>query len=322
MSLPSFNFLYIKAGEGKTGTTGDQLEAMWTTNFNLVKSLLTSLDSDVQKRIISNEIKQIKVEDNIAYFTTDDENWVSLGPSFRNLAGDPDDNEALVKKFSNYVTLVNFQNLGNRVSALEADVVLIDNTMTILDSDVRLLKEQVQNPSTGALARLTTLETDMHNKITSTSVIEIREHTEGQLQYTIDGENWFGVSESNAVEWGNILGDIKNQSDLSLLFSNVDDRLESLEGDSTRFNSHITDYDNPHAVSKAQLGLDLVDNTSDMNKPVSEPQKKYIDSIATVFAVTSEEYNSLQPKPENGEEEENAKYLNENAIYVITDVTQ
>ena len=32
---------------------------------------------------------------------------------------------------------------------------------------------------------------------------------------------------------------------------------------------HTSDYENPHHVTKAQVGLDNVDNTSDINKPIS-----------------------------------------------------
>ena len=61
MALPSFNFLYITAGQGRTGTTGQQLADSWETNFDLLKNLLMSLDEDVQARIISHEIQEIKV---------------------------------------------------------------------------------------------------------------------------------------------------------------------------------------------------------------------------------------------------------------------
>lgn len=33
--------------------------------------------------------------------------------------------------------------------------------------------------------------------------------------------------------------------------------------------AHISDFNNPHSVTKAQVGLENVDNTSDLNKPVS-----------------------------------------------------
>jgi len=41
----------------------------------------------------------------------------------------------------------------------------------------------------------------------------------------------------------------------------------------TALNTHIADKNNPHAVSKEQLGLGNVNNTSDMNKPVSSAQQ-------------------------------------------------
>ena len=51
--------------------------------------------------------------------------------------------------------------------------------------------------------------------------------------------------------------------------NNVDDVKSSL-------NSHVSDKDNPHLVTKAQIGLGNVNNTSDINKPVSEAQSKAI----------------------------------------------
>lgn len=38
-------------------------------------------------------------------------------------------------------------------------------------------------------------------------------------------------------------------------------------------NTHLSDVANPHAVTKSQVGLDQVDNTSDLNKPVSTAQQ-------------------------------------------------
>lgn len=37
----------------------------------------------------------------------------------------------------------------------------------------------------------------------------------------------------------------------------------------TNLSKHTSDYENPHKVTKAQVGLDNVDNTSDTNKPIS-----------------------------------------------------
>lgn len=42
---------------------------------------------------------------------------------------------------------------------------------------------------------------------------------------------------------------------------------------------HINNKFNPHEVTKEQVGLGNVDNTADMDKPVSRPQKEYINEI-------------------------------------------
>jgi hypothetical protein len=40
-----------------------------------------------------------------------------------------------------------------------------------------------------------------------------------------------------------------------------------------KVDDHIADTNNPHEVTKAQVGLSDVDNTSDMDKPVSNAQQ-------------------------------------------------
>jgi hypothetical protein len=44
--------------------------------------------------------------------------------------------------------------------------------------------------------------------------------------------------------------------------------------------SHVGDTANPHAVTKTQVGLGNVDNTSDVNKPVSTAQQTALDGKA------------------------------------------
>ena len=45
------------------------------------------------------------------------------------------------------------------------------------------------------------------------------------------------------------------------------------------FEAHVNDFDNPHKVTKSQIGLDNVDNTSDLNKPISTAQQNAIDAV-------------------------------------------
>lgn len=44
------------------------------------------------------------------------------------------------------------------------------------------------------------------------------------------------------------------------------------------FNAHKVNCNNPHNVTKIQVGLSNVDNTSDIDKPVSNPTKEYVST--------------------------------------------
>lgn len=46
-------------------------------------------------------------------------------------------------------------------------------------------------------------------------------------------------------------------------------------------NAHVADMENPHGVTKAQLGLGEVDNTADLDKPVSNKQEAAIELAVT-----------------------------------------
>ena len=48
----------------------------------------------------------------------------------------------------------------------------------------------------------------------------------------------------------------------------------------SNLNNHISDYHNPHKVTKAQVGLSDVDNTSDADKPISNATQTELDKKA------------------------------------------
>lgn len=49
--------------------------------------------------------------------------------------------------------------------------------------------------------------------------------------------------------------------------------LETSKADVSALNAHVNNVSNPHVVTKTQVGLGNVDNTSDVNKPASTAQK-------------------------------------------------
>lgn len=55
--------------------------------------------------------------------------------------------------------------------------------------------------------------------------------------------------------------------------------LEAVEAAAEVFVTHTTNKDNPHKVTKEQVGLGSVDNTSDMDKPVSNAAAEAIEAL-------------------------------------------
>lgn len=83
--------------------------------------------------------------------------------------------------------------------------------------------------------------------------------------------------------WGRIDGDITLQADLMNKFNQQDLELAN----------HAGNTDNPHEVTKDQVGLGNVDNTSDLNKPISTATQGALNSFST--DLSNHASNQLNP---------------------------
>lgn len=69
-------------------------------------------------------------------------------------------------------------------------------------------------------------------------------------------------------------------------------------------NAHIDNKENPHSVTKEQIGLGNVNNTSDLDKPMSTATKDYIDtkvSGAMVYRGSVQKFSDLPTDAQNGD---------------------
>ena len=101
-----------------------------------------------------------------------------------------------------------------------------------------------------------------------------------------------------SVEWGEISGTLSNQTDLQdalELKANANevytkdeaDELLNKKASASELASHIQDDSNPHNVTKAQVGLGNVDNTSDLDKPISNATQNALDLKATTAQINN-----------------------------------
>ena len=76
------------------------------------------------------------------------------------------------------------------------------------------------------------------------------------------------------------LGEYKAEIDLTPYLTET--KASSTYATKTELTTHTSNTNNPHSVTKAQVGLGNVDNTSDMNKPVSTAQQKALDAKVNI----------------------------------------
>ena len=93
-----------------------------------------------------------------------------------------------------------------------------------------------------------------------------------------DAETAYRKGNVNITKANIGLDQVDNTTDLDKPISNAqaekNEKLESeIRGVGTVITNHKNDKDNPHSVTKAQVGLGNVDNTADLDKPISNAQK-------------------------------------------------
>lgn len=95
------------------------------------------------------------------------------------------------------------------------------------------------------------------------------------------------------------------ESNLSQRITNEQTRAESAESTlRTNLSNHTSNKNNPHQVTKEQVGLGNVDNTSDLNKPISTATQNALNLKADKSEISrvgySNNYNDLDNRPTIG----------------------
>lgn len=295
-----FNYLYI-------GMSGQRMVDQMNSNWHATDAQFLAHNEALALRIVSNQIKEIKEENGVVSYTLDGENWTPLQASWGKIVGDITQQEDLQNVLAEKVDLSVFNELAAQVGSNANAILLLQSDLSDLESAVNTIANQI-NGTDGILLRLSQAEQLLAKKITSENVVEIRTVNGTALEFTTDGVTWHPVASAGLVEWGDIVGDIANQADLQLLFRNmstkVDNAVAQLTEAEQQMNAHIQDRENPHNVTKEQLGLDKVNNTSDDEKPLSSVQQSAVnrmieDSRTNIEAKVDSEIDSLKTEVDN-----------------------
>lgn len=176
--------------------------------------------------------------------------------------------------------------------SVDEDMLVVDWTMGKVSTQCKKIYVQLQ------------FENDEGELIAQSRIVNII------LNDTID------VSEEMKRIYPDILIELQNQIDtlsedsvanisvsysndvLTINLYNSKNKVIATKTASIPLDTHIADKNNPHEVTKAQVGLGNVDNTSDLNKPVSTATQnelnKKLDKVDTESAVYGTDYQGHQ----------------------------
>lgn len=116
-------------------------------------------------------------------------------------------------------------------------------------------------------------------EITRETVVDGADKVSADVRITDDKYNILTKSGNSLLVRGTADNIVHNDVKVSEILGNLANADQSVLNE---LNAHITDYNNPHQVTKEQVGLGNVDNTSDLNKPISTATQKALDNKAPI----------------------------------------
>jgi len=195
--------------------------------------------------------------------------------------------------------------LESRATAIESDITAIESAATTLSGRVTTAESGLSSEITRATAAESALGTRIDNVLSNVTpgsldslseVVSAFQSADSSLNGAITSLASSASSglaaETSAREAADSALDSRldtAESDINAIESaatTLDGRVTTAEGS---LSSHTSATNNPHSVTKAQVGLGNVDNTSDANKPVSSATQTALDGkqIKDVVSATA-----------------------------------
>ena len=223
-----------------------------------------------------------------------------------------------------YGKLINATTEGKIVGASQT----YDDTQEKFQSQINAeIKEQLGNSQSGLLKKVNDIEESLnsHRETTTGNPHNVTKSDVGlsNVDNTSDTNKPVSIAQRQALD-GKVdkapgkslvsdteitkLSGLKPQTEID---SSVADAKKAGTDSQNNLNTHISNTRNPHNVTKAQVGLDRVNNTSDAEKPISTATQSALDTkanrsdlnnkvsstaITNIVSLTEDEYTSLPSK--------------------------
>ena len=173
--------------------------------------------------------------------------------------------------FSNYSTI-------EQVEVLYSE---LNSKLSEYQNNTNQLIEEKSQEATAALAAEVARASEQESNL-STSISNLNQSLTTESSRATAAEEALRTSKVDKVEGKSLVSDdqivkltnLDNQDDIT---SNIADAKKAGTDAQSSLDSHVSNVSNPHNVTKNQIGLGNVDNTSDLNKPVSTAQQTALD---------------------------------------------
>lgn len=292
MNINDIVFQTLRSTEDGVGaTTGKQTELAFNGNFEIVRAALTILFQVAAIHVSSETIKQLKYDSNTdsVFYSLDDESvpnptWVPLQTvTFSNILGDPRSNIALNNLINSMASQSDFDTLEATVNSHDANLTTLNNTTATHTTQISTLQGDV-----------TYIQGDMNNLVRTTTGERLWIRyvpLTNSIEYSTDNANWKDINDAN-VAFANLTGlPSSNAALVDYVTGQINAAITGsfvtpaqLQALADLLTAHTQDYNNPHQVTKAQVGLSNVDNYSAEDMPLSRAARvefeKYKNRVA------------------------------------------
>ena len=283
--MPEIVFQKLKATrDGVAASTGKQTEVAFNENFDLVKSCLDDLFAIAAITVTSENITAIKVDNSYnppkLYYTTDDLSgtvtWLPLVlPTFADIQGSPNDNIALKSALDSKGSASAVSTLQSQMGTAQNDISNLQTTVAGHTTSIGTINGQINtiNSTLNDRVRVPHGDTLYLRKVIATNTIEYSENGSTWVSMATLEPTFSGIA-GNASDNTSLVNYVAGQ------IANALNTVASTYATQSSLTAHTTNQNNPHNVTKTQVGLGNVDNTADIDKPISNAVQAALNAIA------------------------------------------
>lgn len=272
----------INSSAGDISTLRTDLDDLGE-QVSVIESKIPESASDTNQLVTSNQLTDESQDIRSEFAQADSELQQQINAHATAITGLENDVEAIESKIP---TTASQENLLATTSQL-------NDAIQDVRADFASADTELQTQITGQAAVISSIQddvTDIESKMSPLASADNKLVSESELS-DVEQDIRSDMNSSDSELQTQITAQAAAIATLQTDLGDLGDQVVDNHND---ISNHIADTNNPHQVTKAQVGLGNVDNTSDMNKPVSTAMQEALDLKAnqsTTYTKTESDEN-------------------------------